>query len=230
MSWMRPVMEDVAADNGARRYLTQFYRNNATVNAAVVFPPEVQKETIEAFRDLFLQKHRGVDRAFRTAFLGGGADLRMIGSPLKDLDSEAIRTQVHKDIAASAGVPIVAAGIEQGTYANSKESNRQLADGKIRYLWEVAAETFAPVVAAPAGSRLCIDASEIAALQADAIDDSAVMAQQAQTMRTLVDGGFDPKSVTDAVTTGDMTKLVHTGNLSVQLVPGGQAPPNAGGQ
>lgn len=225
MSWMRPVMEDVAADNGARRYLTQYWRNNATPNMAVVFPPDIQKETIEAYRDLFTQKHQGVERAFRTAFLGGGADLKMIGSNLKDLDSEAIRTQVHKDIAASAGVPIVAAGIEQGTYANSKESNRQLADGKIRYLWKATAEAYASVVTAPPGARLYIDTSEIAALQADQIDDAQVMAQQAQTMRTLVDGGFKPDSVISAVTTGDMAKLVHTGKTSVQLIEGGQAPP-----
>jgi hypothetical protein len=38
-------------------------------------------------------------------------------------------------------------------------------------------------------------------------------------MRTLVDGGFDPQSVIDAVTTGDMSLLVHSGNLSVQLQP-----------
>ena len=36
-------------------------------------------------------------------------------------------------------------------------------------------------------------------------------------MRQLVDGGFDPTSVVDAVTTGDMTLLTHSGKLSVQL-------------
>ena len=228
MSWLRPCMEDVSADNGARRYLSRFFDNAATPNAAVVFPPEVLKETVEAFRDLFLQKHAGVERSFRTAFLGGGADLKVIGSTLKDLDSEAIRTQVHKDIAASAGVPIVAAGIEQGTYANSKEANRQLADSKIRYLWAVAAEAFAPAVLAPSGTELFVDTSRIAALQADATDDAQVLATQAQTMRTLLDGGYDPPSVTAAVTTGDLTKLVHSGNLSVQLIPAGQAPAQGG--
>ena len=32
-----------------------------------------------------------------------------------------------------------------------------------------------------------------------------------QAMRTLVDGGFVPESVISAVTTGDMTKLTHSG-------------------
>ena len=229
MSWLRPAMEDVQSDNGARRYLTRFFDNAATPNMAVVFPPEVVKETVEAFRDVFLSKHEGAERAFRTAFLGGGADLKVIGSTLKELDSQNIRQQVHKDIAAAAGVPIVAAGIEQGTYANSKESNRALADGKIRYLWASAAEAFAGAVTAPAGSELFVDTSKVAALQADALDDAQTVAQQANTMRTLVDGGYDPDSVTAAVTTGDLGKLVHSGNLSVQLLPPGAQQPSKNG-
>jgi hypothetical protein len=53
------------------------------------------------------------------------------------------------------------------------------------------------------------------------LDSAEIRAKDASTMRQLVDGGFDPVSVVDAVTTGDMTLLRHTGNLSVQLQPGG---------
>lgn len=227
MSWLRPAMEDVAGDNGARRFLTRFFENSATPNSVVVFPPDVMRETVEAFRDVFVQKHQGLEQSFRTAFLGGGADLKVIGSSIKDLDTESVRTQVHKDIAASAGVPVVAAGIEQGTYANSKEANRALADRKVRYLWSRAVDAFRPLVAAPANGELWIDVSGVSALQADALDDASVMAQQAQTMRTLVDGGFVPSTVITAVTTGDMSKLVHSGLLSVQTqAPGTGGPQN----
>ena len=228
MSYLRPALEDVAADNGARRYLTKFYENNASPNMAVVFPPDVQLEVIQAFRDAFLQKHAGVERAFRTAFLGGGADLKMIGSNLKDLDSQEVRSQLHKDITLSAGVPPIAAGIWEGTYANAKESNRALADKKLRYLWLRAVEAFRPLFPAPSGAELWYDASGVSALQSDAIDDATVMAQNAQTMRTLGDGGWDPDSVRDGVSKGDLSGIKHTGNLSVQLTPAGQAPGTGG--
>lgn len=228
MSWLRPVVEDVRADNGARRYLTKFWENNATPNLIMKFPPEVEVEKVKAFRDAFLAKHQGVERAFRTGFIGGGADPQVIGSNLKDLDSEKIRTQVHRDIAAAAGVPVVAAGIEQGTYANSKESNRALADRKIRYLWLRAVDAFRPLFPAPTGAELWYDATSVAALQSDAIDDAAVMVQQASTMRTLVDGGFRPDTVISAVTTGDLDKLIHTGLVPVQLQPPGSG--NSAGQ
>lgn len=228
MSWLRPVLEDVRADNGARRYLTKFWENNATPNLFMKFPAEVEPEKIRAFRDIYLAKHQGVSNAFRTGFIGGGADPMVVGSSLKDLDAEHIRTQLHKDIAAAAGVPIVAAGIEQGTYANSKESNRALADRKIRYLWLRAVEAFRPLFPAPSGAELWYDATSVAALQSDAIDDASVMVQQANTMRTLVDGGFVPDSVIQAVTTGDLDKLQHSGLLSVQTQSPGTGNGNGG--
>ena len=228
ISWLRPAMEDIESDNGARRYLTKFFQNHATPNTAVVFPPEVLKETVEAFRDLFLQKHAGVERSFRTAFLGGGADIKVIGASLKDLDTADVRRQVHKDIAAAAGVPIVAAGIEQGTYANSKEAKRALADSKVRYLWASVAESFAPAVRVPAGAELYVETAHIAALQADALDDAQVLAVQAQTMRTLGDGGWDKASVVAAVTKGDLSTIKDTGLVPVQLIPPGVAGTNSG--
>jgi hypothetical protein len=81
------------------------------------------------------------------------------------------------------------------------------------------------LIVAPANAELWIDVSGVSALQADALDDAQVMAQQAMTMRTLVDGGFVPESVITAVTTGDMSRLVHSGLLSVQTqAPGAGAP------
>jgi hypothetical protein len=121
-------------------------------------------------------------------------------------------------------------GLLEVNYANGKEANRALADRKLRYLWMKAVQALRPVIGpVPAGATLWYDPTGISALQADSIDDATVQAQQAQTMRTLIDGGFDPQSVTKAVTTGDMTKLVHSGNLSVQLIPAGQLPADTSG-
>jgi HK97 family phage portal protein len=43
--------------------------------------------------------------------------------------------------------------------------------------------------------------------------------QQAMTAKTLIDSGFEPDSVMDALNTQDMTKLSHTGLYSVTLSP-----------
>ena len=63
-------------------------------------------------------------------------------------------------------------------------------------------------------------------LRWDAEKESQIRASDAATIRTLVDGGYDPKTVVAAVKSGDWSKLVHTGKLSVQL----QEPGTTAGQ
>jgi hypothetical protein len=230
MSWLRPALEDIASDNGARRYVTRFFENNATVNLAFVFPPEVQLATVTAFRDAFSAKHDGADRAFRTAFIGGGADPKLIGSTLKDLDTEHVRHQIHADLCMAAGIPPTTAGIQTGTYQNTKESNRAFADVKGRFLWLTLVDALRPVIPAPSGTELWYDVSGVSALQSDAKDDADILAVLSQAMRTLVDGGFDPQSVVSAVTVGDLAQVTHSGLVSVQLLPPGQGDTTGGGQ
>lgn len=228
MSWLRPAMEDIQSDNSARRFLTKFWENHATPNNVVTFDPDKDVEEIKEFRDLFFEKHAGVERSFRTAFLGGGADIKVIGSSLKDLDSGNIRKQVHFDISLAAGINPMAVGLMEVNYSNTKEGNRSISDRKLRYLWMKAVEAFRPVIEKPQGFELWYDVAGVAALQADALDDAQVQAQQANTMRTLVDGGFVPEAVMAAVTSGDWSKLQHSGLLSVQTQAPGSGNTNAG--
>lgn len=226
MSYLRPVLTEIENTVAQNTYIRKFYANNATANMAVVFPPEIPKTTVEAFRDMFLEKHQGVDRAFRTAFLGGGADLKMIGTNLKDLASKEVSADQFARICAAAGVPPVVVTIVPGlesasTYANYQTALRSFADITLRPLWYRAALKLRKLVPAPAGTELWYDVSGVSALQSDALDDAEVQAKQANTMRTLWDGGGEPQSVIDAVTSGDWGKLTHSGNLSVQLLPPG---------
>ncbi|HXJ48443.1 MAG TPA: hypothetical protein VNF91_04670, partial [Candidatus Acidoferrum sp.] len=43
----------------------------------------------------------------------------------------------------------------------------------------------------------------------------------ASTIHTFVSAGYEPDSVIDAVTSGDLSKLQHSGLYSVQLQPAG---------
>ncbi len=226
MSYLRPAVPDAAIDNQARRYLKSFYENSATPNLILKFPPEVEAEMIRAYRALFLEKHQGSRKAFEPAFIGGGADPVVIGTSLKDLDQEATAAHVHTAICAAAGVPPLLvgtlAGLASSTMANYGEAKRWMADNTVRPLWLHTAEQLERVVSPPPGAQLWADLRHVSALQQDAIDDAAVQSQQATVIRTLVDGGFDPVSVIDAVTSGDMARLAHTGLVSVQLLPPGE--------
>jgi len=221
MSWMTPVLAEVSNTNAYNQYISKFWENNATPNMVVTFAPDKDVEELQEFRDLFLEKHQGVDRAFRTAFLGGGADIKMVGANLKDLAAKEVTADAFAKICAAGGVPPIVVTIVPGlesasTYANYASAHRAFADLTMRPLWLDAVRALSKIVPSPAGAELWYDTSGVSALQADALDDAQVQSQQAQTMRTLWDGGAEPDSVIAAVTTGDWSKLQHSGLLSVQ--------------
>jgi phage portal protein BeeE len=230
MSYLRPVLRQVRNQNAYAGFLSQYWDNAATPNLVMKFPPEVQRQTIEVFRDLFNERHEGSGRAFRTAFLGGGADPVVVGANLSDLASEQVSAYEFSQICGAAGVPPVVVTIVPGlesasTYANYQTAMRSFADLTVRPLWRRAAIKLRPLIGpVPSNAELWYDVSGVSALQSDAQDDANTLATNAQTIRALSDGGWEKTSVVDAVTTGDLTRLKDTGLISVQLLPPGQQP------
>lgn len=225
-SWLSTVLVDVTADDDFSTYKHTFMRNAATPNLVVSFDPTITKEAFETFVSRLDGNHKGADKAFKTLYLGGGADVKVVGSNFDQLNLKAVQGAGETRIAAAAGVPASYLGISEslaGSALNSGNYNaarRRFADGTIRPLWRSAASALQTVLTTPAGLvRLWYDDRDVAFLQEDVLDAAEIRAKDATTMRQLVDGGFDPNSVVAAVTTGDMSLLQHTGNLSVQLQP-----------
>jgi HK97 family phage portal protein len=229
-SWLSTVLPDVQADNEFSTYKHAFMRNSATPNMVVSFDPTITKEAFETFVQRMDASHKGVDKAFKTLYLGGGADVKVVGANFDQLNLKAVQGAGETRIAAAAGVPASYLGISEGLAGSSLNAGnytaarRRFADGTIRPLWRAACGALETLLVVPDPTvRLWYDDRDVSFLQEDVLDSADIRAKDAQTMRQLVDGGFDPTSVVDAVTTGDMARLVHTGNLSVQLQPAGQA-------
>ena len=225
-SWISTVLPDVTADDAFSEYKHSFMRNSATPNLVVSFDPQITKEAFETFVQRMDASHRGVDRAFKTLYLGGGADVKVVGANFDQLNLKSVQGAGETRIAAAAGVPASYLGISEGLAGSSLNSGnyvaarRRFADGTIRPLWRSASAALQNVLTLPDPTvRLWYDDRDVAFLQEDVLDTAEIRSKDAMTMRQLVDGGFDPQSVVDAVTTGDMTLLVHSGQLSVQLQP-----------
>ena len=58
---------------------------------------------------------------------------------------------------------------------------------------------------------------DVAFLQEDVADQADINSRKATAIRKLVDAGFDPATVVEAIDTNDLALLEHTGRLSVQL-------------
>lgn len=164
--------------------------------------------------------------AYKTLFLGGGADPTVLGSDFKQLDFSVTQGKAESRLASAAGVPPSWVGFSEGLQGsalnagNFTAARRRLSDGTLQHLWMNAATSLQTLATPPdRGATLWFATRSIPFLHMDASDEATVQNQEANTIVALVKDGFIPESVIDAVTNGDWTRLRHTGFTSVQLQP-----------
>jgi phage portal protein BeeE len=225
MSWLTPVLRELAGDLAASAHKIRYFENGATPNLVVSLDADIDLQQFRQWIELFKQDHEGVANAYKTLFLGAGAKAEAVGSNLQQIDFKAVQGAGETRIAAAAGVPPVIVGLSEGlqaaTYSNYGQARRRLADGTMRPLWRNLSGSLATVVDVPGGAELWYDDRDISFLQEDVKDSADIQSVQAQAIKALVDSGFDADSVVIAVTSGDLSLLSHTGLFSVQLQPPG---------
>jgi len=225
-TWLSTVLDDVDGDNMLSTYKHSFMRNSATPNLVVSFDPSVTKEAFETFTSKMDASHKGLDKAFKTLYLGGGADVKVVGANFDQLNLKAVQGAGETRIAAAAGVPASYLGISEGLAGSALNSGnyvaarRRFADGTIRPLWRSAAGALQSVLSLPDPSvRLWYDDRDVAFLQEDVKDAADIKSVEALTIESLIRSGFTPESSVEAVTSGNYTALEHNGLFSVQLQP-----------
>lgn len=229
MSWLTPVLRETQNDNLMSVHKRKFMENAATPNLVVKLDREVTPDAFAAFKAKMDSGHRGLENAYKTLYLGGGADVSVVGKDFQQLDFAKVQGAGETRIASAAGVPPVIVGFSEGlaaaTYSNYGQARRRLADGTIHPLWGNAAGSFAPLLTSPGpATRLWYDVRDVPFLREDRKDAAEIQGIQSRTIRALVDAGYTPESVQRAVQGEDWSLLEHTGLFSVQL----QAPGTAG--
>jgi phage portal protein BeeE len=234
MSWLTPVLREVENDKAMGRHKSAFFANSATPNLSVSLDKDVSLAAFQAFKAAMDAGHRGPDNAGKTLYLGGGADVKVIGADFQAMDFKSIQGHGETRIAAAGGVPPIIVGLSEGlesaTYSNYSQARRRFADGTMHPLWQNAAGCFANIVPRPPGAndavRLWYDARDVPFLREDQSDAAQIQATQASTINTLITAGFTPESSVKAVSAEDWALLTHSGLTSVQLqAPGETAEP-----
>jgi hypothetical protein len=233
MSWLTPIVREVMADKAATEHKLKFFENAATPNLLV----KMNTDDIAKFQqwiEIFRENYEGAERAYRTLFLSQGHDATVIGADMHEIEFKATQGAGETRIAAAARVPPIIVGLSEGlaaaTYSNYGMARRAFSDATMRPLWRSfcgAVETVMPV---PGSSRLWYDDRDVAFLQEDQKDAAAIVNTKATAIKTLVDSGFEPESAVSAVDSLDLSGLVHSGLVSVQLQPPGATEPPAGGE
>jgi HK97 family phage portal protein len=223
MSWLTPILTEVQADEAASVHKLKFFEHGATSNTAVVMDPAVSKEAFDGFVEAFKRGHEGVENAYKTMFLAGGSDVKVIGADMVQASFKETQGAGETRIAAAAGVPPIIVGLSEGleaaTYSNYYQATRRMADATLRPLWRNFAASAAQIVAVPGGADLWYDDRDIPFLQNDQTDAAQIQSTKSGTISTLLAAGFESQSVLTAVDNNDLSLLTHTGLFSVQLQP-----------
>jgi len=235
MSWLTPALRDMFADKAATEHKEMYFKNAATPNLVVTGIPAQSKTQFEELVGAIEANHAGTANAFRTLYLTAGADARPIGANLKDIDFHAVQGSGETRISVLSRVPASLLGISEGLQGsalnagNFSASRRTFGDTWVYPALRDVAAALSPIVSVPPDAELWFDVTDIPLLREDGKDAADIAQTEAQTIRNLIDAGYEPTSITLALRARDWSLLVHTGLFSVQLQPAGQQQVDAGG-
>jgi len=225
-SWINVAIREIMGDNAATTHKLKYFEQGATPNMVISLDPAITPEKFKAWVELFDQGHEGVANAYKTLYLGGGADAKPVGSDMKQLDFKVTQGAGETRIAVAAGVPPILVGLSEGlasgTYSNYGMARRSFTDTTLWDLWGNLAGSLESILPPPPNARLWVDSRRIPFLQEDEADRANIQQLDASAISTLVTAGYAPESVVDAVTSGDLNRLVHSGLYSVQLQKPGE--------
>jgi len=221
MSWMTPVLREINADTAMTQHRQVFFDNAATPAMLLRYQQKLQPGTLESIKDRWQSRFGGPAGAGATVVLDEGADLTVVGSSFESMRFNEVQAAGEARIASAAGVPAIVAGLQAGldaaTYSNYSAAIKAMANGTGAYLWRSLAASLAKLVTVPDGARLWYDTTNIPALREDERDRAANMQTLASAASTLLTAGYEATSITSALISGDLSQLVHTGLISVQL-------------
>lgn len=231
MSWLTPILREVQADQAATNHKLAFFENGATPQLVVTFDKEVTETQFQTFVSKMDETHNGWRNAYKTLYLGGGADTEVVGKDLQQLDFSNTQGKGETRIAAASGIHPVLIPLSEGMQGSSLNAGnyaaarRSTADTTFRPLWRNVCGSLAAIVPPPPDAELWYDELNIPFLREDSRDAADIEQVKAATIRQYVDAGFTPASAVKAVDAQDVSLLEHTGLFSVQLQPPNTAAP-----
>lgn len=227
MSWLGPVIDEFRSDRAATTHKLKFFENAATPNLSVSLKESISPEKFKDFVRLMNESAGGVGNAYKTLYTGGGADVRVIGADMKQLDFAITQGHGETRVAAAGGVPPIIVGLSEGlqaaTYSNYGQAKRAYGDLFLRSQWRSLCGALAPLVDVPSDSVLWYDAKDVAFLREDATDIATRQTSEMATITSGISAGFEPDSVVTALMADDWSLLKHSGLVSVQLQAPGAA-------
>lgn len=231
MSWLTPVIREIQGDIAATTHKLKFFEQGATPNLVVTGLPAEDETKFRSLVKMLGEQHDGVLNAYKTLYLSTGADATVVGSNLKDLDLKGLQGGHETRIAVASRVPAPVLGISEGLAGSSLnagnygQARRNLADGWMYPTLQDMCGALSPIIDKPnEQAELWFDTLDMPFVREDEKDAADIRSTDAQTLKALVDAGYDPDAAVAFLQgRGDLSELVgkHSGLFSVQLQPPG---------
>lgn len=227
MSWITPVIREVIADKAATKHKSKFFENAATPNIAVSLSENVTEEQFTKFMKRMNETSRGVENAYKTLYLGGGADVSVIGANMQQMDFKATQGVSETRIAAAGRVHPSIVGLSEGLQGSSlnegnfKAARNLFGDACLRPLWRSLCAAYGALVDVPEGSELWYDDRDISFLREDMTELAQLRAKDAEAISKITMNGGTFESAVEWVRTNDIRELESSGLFSVQLLAPG---------
>lgn len=235
MSWISPLISEIQNDKLMQRHKKKYLENGATASMVISMDKAVSYENFQKFKANMQKEHTGPNNAYKMMFLGAGADAKVVGADMQQLDFKKLQGHAETRIAAAAGVPPIIVGLSEGlssaTYSNYGQARRRFADATMHPLWQNVCGSLSVLVKTPPTRfgtttktetlppRLWYDARDHPFLREDEKDLAEIRQMEASTIGRLIDAGFKPDTVIEAVIAQDWSQMEHTDLYSVQLQP-----------
>jgi hypothetical protein len=234
MSWLTPVLREIAADNATTNHKLQFFRNGATPNMIVKRGVPAANESFKEWVAKMRESSEGTNNAYKTFYMSQGADATVVGKDFQQIEFRATQGAGEVRIIAASGLHPVIVGVSESLQGSSLNSGnigaarRLTADTFLRPDWRNFFASMEMLVPPPKGSRLWYDDTDIPFLREDSKDAAVIEETKASTIVSLIREGFKADDAVKAVAAGNLSLLIgkHTGLVSVQLQPPGTTTPD----
>ena len=237
VSWVSSLAREISQDFQTSQYIDAFYRNGAAPSILVGVPSEFDEEQVNQFAELARREYAGATNAHKMMIVGNGSDVHQLGSKLNDLGLKDLRSEFESRVAARSRVPAVilqvpTAAVTGGSSLNAGNyttTRRTWHDTWWSPTVQALCACLQRIVPPPPNSELWYDTRDVAFVQEDRTDEASIMQQKASAILSLVNAGYQPDSIVQAVDNNQLALLTHSGLASVQLQPLGETPSDDSG-
>jgi phage portal protein BeeE len=198
---IRSVLTDIEAARYASEWNRNFFVNSAEPGGIIQVDHELDDEEFNQLVDRWRDTHRGVARAHRIAVLEAGATWVPNGHSMKDMDFAGLRAIMADSIREALAMHKIMTGVTDDVNRANAQTGEEIFGAwhvmpRLDRWRDVLNYQFLPLFGA-AGAGVEFD--YVYSMPANREQDNAELAAKSKAALTLVQAGYDPDDVAEAV-------------------------------